>query len=276
MTPADFQTIADFVKQRSGIHIAPDKQYLLESRLGPIARRWRLEGLDQLAGVLRGEPTSEQQTEVVEAMTTNESFFFRDDGPFTALREVMLPKLVRARSAQKRLRIWSAAASSGQEAYSIAMTLLDAGILAAGWSVEIVGTDINREMIAKARAGVYNRFEIFRGLNAAQREKHFEPVGDHWVAKETLRSLVSFRVANILDARNLGTFDIIFCRNVIIYFDVSTKSRMLDNLAKHIAPDGYLLLGAAENVTGLTRRFGPVSDRFNYFVPLPPAPPTSA
>lgn len=267
MTPADFLTIAEFVKQRSGIHIAPDKQYLLESRLGPIAHKWRLDGLDQLADILRGQASSEQQTEIVEAMTTNESYFFRDDGPFQALREVMLPKLLAARQTQRRLRIWSAAASSGQEAYSIAMTLLDANIPAAGWSVEIVGTDINHEMIAKARAGSYNRFEIMRGLGAAQREKYFSPAGDHWVARESLRSLVSFRVANILDARNLGTFDIIFCRNVIIYFDVATKGRALEVLANHIAPDGYLLLGAAENVTGLTRRFGPSPDRFNYFVP---------
>lgn len=269
MTPSDFQIIAEFVKQRSGIHIAPDKQYLLESRLRPIARKWQLEGVDELAGVLRGQPSSEQETEIVEAMTTNESYFFRDEGPFQALREVMLPTLLAARQAQRRLRIWSAAASSGQEAYSIAMTLLDANLLGAGWSVEIVGTDINHEMIAKARAGSYNRFEIFRGLNAAQREKYFEPVGDHWVARESLRSLVSFRVANILDARNLGTFDIIFCRNVIIYFDIATKGKAFEVLANHIAPDGYLLLGAAENVTGLTRRFcpSPAPERYNYFVP---------
>lgn len=259
MTPASFQAFATLLKRGSGLIVGPEKQYLLEARLGPILTRLGLKGLDELAVHLRSSETElgELERQVVEAMTTNESFFFRDDRPFAHFRTTALPKLLASRPAGARIRIWSAAASSGQEAYSLAMIMAEASSMLAGRAVEILGTDISREQLTRAKEGLYTQFEVQRGLPIQNLVRHFRKDGTGWRISDTLRGMVTFREWNLLsDLRPLGTFDIVFCRNVLIYFDGPTKTRVLNALAAQMAPDGLLYLGGAETVIGLTSRFG--------------------
>jgi chemotaxis protein methyltransferase CheR len=191
-------------------------------------------------------------------MTTNESFFFRDDRPFNHMRSQALPRLHSARPAGARLRIWSAAASTGQEAYSLAMLVAEGRATLGNREVEIVGTDIAREPLARARAGIYTQFEIQRGLPMQMLVKHFRKDGAQWRLADAIRAMASFREWNLLgDLRPLGQFDVVFCRNVLIYFDQPTKTRVLDAIARQLAPDGLLYLGGAETVLGITDRFVP-------------------
>ena len=259
MTPASFEAFASLLKRGSGLIVGPEKQYLLEARLGPILTRLGLKGLDELAARLRSSEMElgELERQVVEAMTTNESFFFRDDRPFAHFRTTALPKLVASRPAGARIRIWSAAASSGQEAYSLAMIMAEASSMLAGRAVEILGTDISREQLTRAKEGLYTQFEVQRGLPIQNLVRHFRKDGTGWRISDTLRGMVTFREWNLLsDLRPLGTFDIVFCRNVLIYFDGPTKTRVLNALAAQMAPDGLLYLGGAETVIGITSRFG--------------------
>jgi chemotaxis protein methyltransferase CheR len=201
-------------------------------------------------------------TNVVEAMTTNETFFFRDKVPFDQLRDTILPGLIQARAARKSLRIWSAASSTGQEPYSIAMCLKEKGASLAGWRIEIVATDLSQEVLEKSKAGVYSQFEVQRGLPIQLLVKYFTQSGDIWQLNADVRSMVQFRQLNLLqDFSHLGTFDVIFCRNVLIYFDQDTKAVIFDRLAKSLEADSTLLLGAAESVVGITDAFRPVADR---------------
>jgi len=246
------------LKTRSGLILGPDKTYLLESRLSDLLKRERLTSLDALADRLT--PNSALENEVVEAMTTNESLFFRDSKPFDALRNRILPRLHAARPPGTKLRIWSAAASTGQEAYSIAMIVADLAAALGTRQVEIVGTDIARGPLARATSGLFTQFEIQRGLPMQMLVKYFEKSDGEWRVRQNLRDAVSFREWNLLaDLRPLGRFDIVFCRNVLIYFDTTTKSRVLDAIAKQIAPDGVLFLGGAETVLGLTDSFRAIS-----------------
>ena len=258
MKPQSFEVFAALLRNGSGLVIGIDKHYLLESRLGPILKQQGLRDLDGLADRLRtGAPAIERA--VIEAMTTNESFFFRDEKPFTHFRSQALPKLAASRPATAKLRIWSAASSSGQEAYSLAMILAECRATLAGRSVEIVGTDLAREQLARAQAGVYSQFEVQRGLPIAMLVKYFKKDGANWQINDPLRAMVSFREWNLLaDPRPLGSFDIVFCRNVLIYFDQPTKTRVLDAIARQMPPDGLLYLGGAETVLGITDRFSAV------------------
>ena len=252
-----FTAIAEVLKARSGLVIGPDKLYLLETRLAPILKRDGLRDLSALSARMR--PGSPLERDVVDAMTTNESLFFRDQKPFDAIRKTVLPKLHATRAAGAPIRIWSAAASTGQEAYSIAMVAAELSGVMAGRRVEIVGTDIAREPLDRARAGLYTQFEIQRGLPMQMLVKHFVKDESQWRIKQNLRDAASFREWNLLsDLRPLGTFDIVFCRNVLIYFDPPTKRRVLDAIAKQMPPDGVLFLGGAETVLGLTEAFKPV------------------
>jgi chemotaxis protein methyltransferase CheR len=249
-----FATIADVLKARSGLVVGPEKLYLLETRLAPIIRRENLRDLSELSTRLK--PGSALERDVVEAMTTNESLFFRDSKPFDSLRNTVLHRLHAARPPGARLRIWSAAASTGQEAYSIAMVLADLAASMPGRQVEIVGTDIAREPLERARAGFYTQFEIQRGLPMQMLVKHFAKEDGQWRVKPKLREAVSFREYNLLaDLRPLGTFDVVFCRNVLIYFDPPTKLRVLEAIARQMPADGVLFLGGAETVLGLTEAF---------------------
>jgi chemotaxis protein methyltransferase CheR len=253
---ADLDIIARLVRDRSGIVLTPDKAYLIESRLLPVLRRWQLAALSDLAAALRDRPAEGLVEQVVEAMTTNESFFFRDVRPFEQLREFVFPALIKARAHMRSLRIWSAACSSGQEPYSIAMILCDMAERLNGWNVEIVATDISQEMLDRAERGIYSQFEVQRGIDVHTLIKHFQQAGDRWHVLPRVRRHVSFRRFNLLnDPAPLGRFDIIMCRNVLIYFDQPTKAKVLENLARQMPDDGMLFLGGAETVLGVTESF---------------------
>lgn len=257
MTPADYDYLCKFLKGRSGLDLSADKQYLVESRLVPLARKANLTGIDQLVQRLKSgsEPLA---ADVVDAMTTNETFFFRDKTPFDHLRQTIMPALLKARAERRSLRIWCAAASTGQEPYSIAMCLKELGPALAGWRVEIIGTDLSQEVLNKSRAGLYTQFEVQRGLPIQLLVKYFKQIGDSWQLDPEIRTMIQFRKLNLLhDFTHLGKFDLIFCRNVLIYFDQATKSTIFNQLAKSLEADGFLALGAAESVVGLTESFKP-------------------
>lgn len=259
MRPEDFDFISQLVRERSGLVLTKDKAYLLESRLMPVARKRGLKGLDELAQDLRRKDAALVQ-EVVEAMTTNESFFFRDTKPFDLFRDAIMPDVLRARAGQKSLRVWCAAASSGQEPYSLAIILKEMAAKMAGWRTEIVGTDISRDILDKAKKGLYTQFEVQRGLPIQLLLKYFEKKEESWEIKPEIRSMVQYREYNLLDRLGpLGKFDVVFCRNVLIYFDQETKGRVLGEIANLMPPDGVLFLGGAETVLGVTDRFKPVA-----------------
>ena len=275
MTPLEFDYLRRLLKERSGLVLSQDKQYLVESRLMPVARRIGVDNLSTLVHNLKRQDAEPLIVDVVEAMMTNETFFFRDRIPFDHLRDTIVPALMQARAVQKRMRIWCAAASSGQEPYSLAMVLKDMSATLAGWRVDILATDLSAEVLEKAKAGLYSQFEVQRGLPIQLLIKHFTQVGDCWQLSPEIRSMVQFRPFNLLnDFGPLGTFDVVFCRNVLIYFDQDMKVVVLDRLARQIERDGYLVLGAAETVVGLTEQFKPYPDRRGLY--MPNAKPMSA
>lgn len=259
MKPGDFEFLANFLKSSSGLVLGADKMYLVESRLLPITRKRNLPGLTELVQELRLGKDQSLIQDVMEAMTTNESFFYRDKMPFDNLRAEVLPKFLMARQSQRQLRIWSAAASTGQEPYSIAMILKEMAASFQGWRVDIIGTDISKEVLEKARAGMYSQFEVQRGLPIQMLVKYFKQIGEMWQVDSALRATVQLKEGNLLSSfSGLGTFDIIFCRNVLIYFDQATKKDVLERMAKQMPDDGVLFLGAAETVLGLTNSLVPI------------------
>jgi chemotaxis protein methyltransferase CheR len=278
MTPLDYDFLRKCLKDRSGLALSAEKQYLVESRLLPVARKAGLGSLPDLVGVLRRGDDDALMTKVVEAMTTNETFFFRDKAPFETFRSTVLPALLSARRSSRCIRIWCAAASSGQEPYSLAMMLKELEDELRGWRVELLATDLSGEVLEKARQGIYSQFEVQRGLPIQLLIKHFAQVGDMWQMAPEIRAMVKFQQLNLLgDFARLGVFDLIFCRNVLIYFDQPTKTATLDRLARAVAGDGYLVLGAAETVVGLTDGFTTVADLRGFYalkrrMPLPAKP----
>jgi len=260
MNTADFEFLAAILKQRSGLVLAPEKAYLLESRLMPVARKFGFTGLPDLIVAVRKERPEDMLRDITEAMTTNESLFFRDMKPFDQFRNLVIPKLAESRQSAKKIRIWSAAASSGQEPYSIAIILSEMQNLVSGWDLEIVATDISVEMLNRARSGLYTQFEVQRGLPIATLVKYFKQVGEKWRLDAGVRSMVKFKEFNLLDdPSSLGKFDVVFCRNVLIYFDQQTKSEVLARIAKMMPKDGVLYLGGAETVLGITDKFVPIT-----------------
>ena len=258
MTDIEFDFLRGFLKARSGLSLSAEKRYLIESRLGPVCRRFSHASLRDLVAALRAGRDAGLEKVVIEAMTTNETFFFRDRTPFDLFRGTLLPRAMAARATQRQLRIWCAAASSGQEPYSLAMILNEAEARLAGWRVEIVATDLCEEVLEKARAGLYSHFEVQRGLPAPLLVKYFEQVGEQWRIKPNLRRMVDFRALNLLNPFSaLGTFDIVYCRNVLIYFDAPTKTDVLRRIADVLAPTGTVVLGAAETVIGLSDALRP-------------------
>jgi chemotaxis protein methyltransferase CheR len=275
MKPEDFDLFSVLVKQRSGLVLTKDKAYLLESRLVPVARKWKLKTLEDLAQAVRMQRDEAMLRDITEAMTTNESFFFRDTKPFDQFRQILLPQFLKSRATRKQLRIWSSAASSGQECYSLAMILSEEAAKLPGWKVDIIGTDISSEMVERAKNGVYSQFEVQRGLPITMLVKYFTQVGaDKWQIRDNLRQMVQFREGNLLtDFGPIGVFDIVYCRNVLIYFDQPTKTRVLDAISNVMAPDGVLFLGGAETVLGITDKFKPLeSERGMYVLAAKGAP----
>ena len=269
MTGDEFDFLAKLLKERSGLVLTRDKAYLLESRLLPVARKRDLKSVDELVAAVRARPTGDLARGVIEAMTTNESFFFRDIKPFDQFNKFVLPELMKARAARRQIRIWSAACSSGQEPYTLAMLLAEQQAKLAGWTVDIVATDLSSEILEKAQAGLYSQFEVQRGLPIQYLVKYFKQQGERWQIGPALRSRVRFRMFNLLDEpSSLGGFDVIFCRNVLIYFDQPTKTTVLERMSRILAPDGYLFLGGAETVLGISDKFRAAPGNRGVYCPI--------
>ena len=269
MKPEDFELFSGIVRQRSGLVLTAEKAYLLESRLFAVVRKHNLKSLEDMAQALRIKRDEALVADITEAMTTNESFFFRDQKPFTLFQKTVLPQLLTSRAAKKTLRVWSAAASSGQEAYSLAMICAEEVAKLQGWKVEIIGTDLSREMVTRAKTGIYSQFEVQRGLPVTHLVKHFKQIsGDKWQINDNIRQMVQFREGNLLTDFGLsGSFDVVFCRNVLIYFDLPTKGRVLGSIHAIMPTDGFLLLGGAETVLGVTEKFKIVQGEHGLYVP---------
>lgn len=253
------------------------KQYLVESRVMPIVRRERLSSLDELVLILQRKQSPKLAKDVIEAMTINETYFFRDKSPFDQFRNTILPALIASRQKERKLRIWSAAASTGQEAYSLAMILEENAAKMPGWKIEILGTDLSEQVLEKARKGIYSQFEVQRGLPTPMLLRHFTQIGESWQISEAMRSKVTFRPLNLLaDFTSLGRFDIIFCRNVLIYFDTTLKADILARMTRILTPDGFLTLGASESLIGIKTDLVPHADQRGVFVRQAPAPAAPA
>ena len=267
MTPSDYEYLRKLLKDHSGLDLSADKQYLIESRLLPLSRKCGVPGIGDLVQKMKGG-SSLIIAQVVEAMTTNETFFFRDKVPFEHFRDTIMPEMLRARANRKSIRIWCAAGSTGQEPYSLAMSLKEMGAVLAGWRVEIIATDLSNEVLEKSKSGVYSQFEVQRGLPIQLLVKYFKQNGELWQISPELRAMVQHRQLNLLhDFSQLGAFDVIFCRNVLIYFDQDTKINIFGRLVKTMEADGFLVLGAAETVVGLTDVFKPFPDRRGLYRP---------
>jgi chemotaxis protein methyltransferase CheR len=250
LTQAEFTFVSQLVRKEASIVLAPGKEYLVEARLIPVARAVGSPSVTEFLADLQRRPNPANQRKIIDALTTNETSWFRDREPFAALTDVVLPELVKARTSTRKVRIWSAASSSGQEAYSLAITMQER--LPAGWNYEIMGTDISTEMVKRAEAAEYSQVEVNRGLPAAQLVQYFERAGAHWRITPQLRRNVSFRLMNLTTPLPaMQPFDVIFLRNVLIYFDVAVKRTVLQNVARLLRPDGWLFLGAAETTIGI-------------------------
>jgi chemotaxis protein methyltransferase CheR len=250
LSQSDFTFVSALVRREAAIMLAPGKEYLVEARLMPVARAVGAASVADFLADLQRRPNQAHQTRVIDALTTNETSWFRDREPFAALKDVVLPELVKSRASVRKIRVWSAASSSGQEAYSLAITMQEA--LPPGWTYEIMGTDISTEMVKRAETAEYSQVEVNRGLPASQLVQYFERAGAHWRITAPLRRNVSFRLMNLTaPLPAMQPFDLIFLRNVLIYFDVATKRTVLQNAAKLLRPDGWLFLGAAETTIGI-------------------------
>jgi chemotaxis protein methyltransferase CheR len=251
IAPEAFGFVRDLVRRESAIVLSQGKEYLVESRLLPVARAEGLANIEGLIDKVRQHPNGPASRRLVEALTTNETSWFRDGDPFTALRSTVVPALAPSRTTSRRLRIWSAACSSGQEAYSTAITLLETPAMA-DWTIEILGTDLSSEMVQRARDGRYSQLEVNRGLPASSLVRYFERDGAGWRVNAQLRAMTRFSELNLMRPyTGVGRFDVVFLRNVLIYFDVETKRDILRRVRQVLAPDGFLYLGAAEMTMGV-------------------------
>lgn len=246
-----FTFVSDLVRRESAIVLGPGKEYLVESRLLPLARANGDVNIEAYVAKARQAPGGPFPRQIVEALTTNETSWMRDSEPFLALRNVVVPELIARRATSRRLRVWSAASSSGQEPFSIAMVLADMPQLA-GWTIDIVGSDLSHEMVDRCRAGRYSQLEMNRGLPATQLVRHFTREGAFFRVSSALAAMTTFRQLNLVrPLPPMGVFDIVFCRNVLIYFDTPTKRDVLRKVRQVMAPDGVLYLGAAEMTMGV-------------------------
>jgi chemotaxis protein methyltransferase CheR len=254
LTAQEFAFISSLVRRDAAIVLEPGKEYLVEARLMPLARQTGASTVSEFVMRAQQRPEPDVHRRIVDALTTNETSFFRDGEPFTAMTSMVLPEMLERRAAARHLRIWSAACSSGQEPYTLAMQMQDN--LPAGWTYEILGTDISTEMLARAEAGQFTQLEVNRGLPAASLVRHFERVGAHWRVSPQIRRNVSFRRLNLAaPLPPLPSFDVVFLRNVLIYFDVETKRSVLQRVSAALKPDGWLFLGSAETTIGIDDRF---------------------
>lgn len=259
IAPQDFEYICELIRRRAGITLEPGKEYLVESRLVPLAKQEGLKGIEDLLAKMKTGPLAMSLTrKVIESMTTNETSFFRDIHPFDALRDKVIPDLIARRAMTKTLSIWCAAASSGQEPYTILMLLREnfPQLFNGGWRFQFVGTDLSSEMIRRCREGKFSQLEINRGLPAQLMVKYFKKIGMDWQIDEQLRKACEFREMNLCDEwTGLSNIDIVFMRNVLIYFSVETKRQILGKVRKVMKPDGYLFLGGAETTINIDESY---------------------
>ncbi len=261
MMAHEFNLLRRILKEHSGLNLGDDKEDMLEGKLRPLLKELDLPSIAHLTLALMKPDAHRLCSRVAQAVTVQESYFFRDKAPFHYFIDVMLPKLMAKRDASRRIRVWCAAAATGQEPYSLANELAERERQLAGWTVEIVATDFVEEALHKARKGIYSQFEVQRGLPVSLLVKYFSKVGSAWEISPDIRGKVAFRTHNLLDdGASLGTFDVIFCRNVLIYFDDATKRAVLGRLAAQLASDGYLVLGAAETTTSHSPDFTAVPE----------------
>lgn len=258
----DFDFVAREVKERSGLVLTPDKGYLLDTRLGPLARKDGFASVEEMLRTARVRRDERVLAAIVDALSTNETFFFRDKIPFESVREFIVPKLFAAKGKGARIRAWCAACSTGQEPYSLAMTFEEMRAAGQPIEAEIIATDLSDRVLEKCRAGLYSQFEVQRGLPITHLMKYFTKQGESWKVNDRLRAQVEFRRVNLLEQfTTMGMFDIVFCRNVLIYFDAEAKKRTLERIAAQSHPHAFLLMGGAESTLGITDAFQPAPDR---------------
>jgi chemotaxis protein methyltransferase CheR len=262
IAPEELKLISQYIQTITGIYLDQSKSYLFETRLSSIAEAYGCKSYQELHLKARQEPSKKIEKEIIDAITTNETLFFRDKGPFELLQHKILPEIIDLRSSQSsiktRIKIWSAASSTGQELYSIAIVIKELLKDLSNYSFTLFGTDISDAAITQASYGKYNRFEIERGLERKYLEKYFTLFGDSWKIKDEIRAMVNFKKLNLMQPfTSLGKFDIIFCRNVAIYFTLEDRKKLFDKLADSLADDGYLVIGSTESLTGVCPRFIP-------------------
>ncbi len=253
--PSDFKYISDFIKSAAGIVLAPGKEYLVENRLSMLAHTLKIESIDELIKKLRKENSNDLKQKVVDALTTNETSFFRDKHPFETLKTSLLPQIIKKRAAIKQLNIWCAASSSGQEPYTIAMVLNQIPALS-GWRINFIASDISEEMLERCRQGLYTQLEIGRGLPANLLPKYFSRHQNRWQIKQELRTMIDFRIFNLCKQWPfMVNMDIIFLRHVLVYFNDATKREILGKVRKQLKPDGFLFVGSGDNPELLDKNF---------------------
>jgi chemotaxis protein methyltransferase CheR len=256
MTPADFDYVCRLVREKSGVVLEPGKEYLVDSRLTPVALKSDLKSVSELVARLRAAPDNGLAIRVVEAMVTTETSFFRDHHPFDTLRTTVLPELIRRRRDDRRLNVWFAACSTGQEPYSFAMLVREHFPELTGWRLDLLATDVSAEVLDRAKAGRYSQIEVNRGLPAAFMVKYFRQHGQNWDLNEDIRRMISFRALNLIQPwPAIPAMDLVFLRNVLIYFDTDAKKAILTRVARVVRQDGYLLLGGAETTFNLNDSF---------------------
>ncbi|WDA41695.1 CheR family methyltransferase [Erythrobacter sp. BLCC-B19] len=276
VSEASFQIIADLLEARTGQHLTESRRWRVNSALAGIFRTYGITNVDQLVCLLAAPPTTaggaDLAQEVVEALLNNETYFFRDKPTFDQLPGEILPELARRRRDSRRLSIWSAGCSTGQEAYSLAMLFIEQAEQWQGWHIDILGTDVSQRAVAAARSGLYSQFEVQRGLGVTQMLRHFDETARGWQVRDEVRRMVRFSQANLLGpSPGRMPFDLVLCRNVLLYFDRPTRSAAFNRLSSAVMPDGFLMLGAGETVVGQTDRFVPTSRRASFFELASPA-----
>lgn len=260
MTPKTFAYICELVLTRSAIVLDVGKEYLVDSRLTPLARSLGFDSLEEFGATLSRTPFDSMHRQAVEAMTTNETSFCRDIHPFEAMRNVIIPNIMKRKEASRRLNIWCAAASTGQEPYTVAMLLREHFPVLRDWQIYFLATDLSNAVLAKARKGSYSQLEVNRGLSATLLVKYFTREGSEWRLKEDVRSMIEFRELNLIERwPAMPTMDLVLMRNVLIYFDVATKKSILQGIRNVMSPQGYLMLGGAESTMGLDNEFSRVA-----------------
>lgn len=262
--PEEIKVLSNYIYNLSGISIDASKAYLLETRFGKLLDEEGCKSYSEFYRKAKADTRRVLEKKIIDAITTNETLFFRDSGPFELLKHKILPDIIDARTVKGNrpggvnLKIWSSACSTGQEIYSIAIIIKELLGNGSNHRISLMGTDLSDDAVTQASAGLYNKFEIERGLSRDKRVRYFTPAGDNWRIKDEIRAMATFRRMNLMGALDgLGKFDIVFCRNVAIYFTLEDRKRLFNKIADVLEPDGYLLIGSTESLTGVCRRFVP-------------------